>query len=37
LSSRRDQIQMTEAQLGAFIDEQRTITCATNGVRGATD
>ena len=32
--SRRDQIQMTEAELRAFLDEQRTLICATNGVRG---
>jgi PPOX class probable F420-dependent enzyme len=32
--SRRDQIQMTDAELGAFLDEQRTVICATNGVRG---
>lgn len=25
---------MTEAELRAFVDEQRTIICATNGVRG---
>jgi PPOX class probable F420-dependent enzyme len=32
--SRRDQIQMTEDELRAFVDEQRTVICATNGVRG---
>jgi PPOX class probable F420-dependent enzyme len=32
--SRRDQIQMTDAELRAFLDEQRTVICATNGVRG---
>ncbi|MGZ4168666.1 MAG: pyridoxamine 5'-phosphate oxidase family protein [Solirubrobacteraceae bacterium] len=32
--SRRDQIQMTEDELRAFVDEQRTVICATNGARG---
>ena len=32
--SRRDQIQMTEAEVSAFLQEQRTVICATNGVRG---
>ncbi len=32
--SRRDQIQMTEAERQAFLDEQRTVICATNGPRG---
>jgi len=32
--SRRDQIRMTPAELGAFVDEQRTLVCATNGVGG---
>ncbi|MFZ1994256.1 MAG: pyridoxamine 5'-phosphate oxidase family protein [Solirubrobacteraceae bacterium] len=32
--SRRDQIQMTDAELSAFLAEQRTLICATNGVRG---
>ena len=32
--SRRDQIQMTEAEVRAFLDEQRTLVCATNGPRG---
>jgi PPOX class probable F420-dependent enzyme len=32
--SRRDQIQMTDAELRAFLDEQRTVICATHGVRG---
>jgi PPOX class probable F420-dependent enzyme len=32
--SRRDQIQMTEAEVRAFLDEQRTLVCATNGVGG---
>jgi PPOX class probable F420-dependent enzyme len=32
--SRRDQIEMTEAEVRAFLNEQRTLVCATNGVRG---
>jgi general stress protein 26 len=32
--SRRDQIRMTDAELQAFLVEQRTLICATNGVRG---
>jgi PPOX class probable F420-dependent enzyme len=32
--SRRDQITMTDAELRAFLEEQRTVICATNGVRG---
>ncbi len=32
--SRRDQIRMTEAELRAFLEEERTLICATNGVRG---
>ena len=32
--SRRDQIQMTGAELRAFLEAQRTVVCATNGVRG---
>ena len=32
--SRRDQIRMTDEEVGAFLDEQRTVICATNGVRG---
>jgi PPOX class probable F420-dependent enzyme len=32
--SRRDQIQMTDGELRAFLEEQRTVICATNGVRG---
>ena len=32
--SRRDQIQMSDAELGAFLGEQRTVVCATNGVHG---
>jgi PPOX class probable F420-dependent enzyme len=34
LSSRRGQITMSEAELAAFLDEQRIILCATNGPRG---
>ncbi|MCK9248380.1 MAG: pyridoxamine 5'-phosphate oxidase family protein [Solirubrobacteraceae bacterium] len=32
--SRRDQITMSEAEALAFLDEERTLVCATNGVRG---
>jgi general stress protein 26 len=32
--SRREQIQMTQDELRAFVDEQRTVVCATNGVNG---
>ncbi|MFZ0090365.1 MAG: pyridoxamine 5'-phosphate oxidase family protein [Solirubrobacteraceae bacterium] len=32
--SRRDQITMTNAELRTFLDEQRTVICATNGVAG---
>jgi PPOX class probable F420-dependent enzyme len=32
--SRRDQIQMTEAEVHAFLEDQRTLVCATNGVGG---
>jgi PPOX class probable F420-dependent enzyme len=32
--SRRDQIQMTGAELRAFLVAQRTVVCATNGVHG---
>ena len=32
--SRRDQIRMTDAEVTAFLEEQRTLICATNGVRG---
>jgi PPOX class probable F420-dependent enzyme len=32
--SRRDQIRMTEAELAAFLDEQRTAIVATNGRDG---
>lgn len=32
--SRRDQIQLSAAEQAAFLDEQRVLICATNGVRG---
>ncbi|MFL5864372.1 MAG: pyridoxamine 5'-phosphate oxidase family protein [Solirubrobacteraceae bacterium] len=32
--SRREQIQMTQDELRAFVDQQRTVICATNGVQG---
>jgi PPOX class probable F420-dependent enzyme len=32
--SRRDQITMGEAEVAAFLDEQRVVVCATNGPRG---
>ncbi|MBF6620046.1 MAG: pyridoxamine 5'-phosphate oxidase family protein [Patulibacter sp.] len=32
--SRRDQITMTESEVDAFLDEERTLTCATQGPRG---
>lgn len=32
--SRRDQITMTDPEVGAFLDEERTLTCATQGPRG---
>jgi PPOX class probable F420-dependent enzyme len=32
--SRRDQIRMSDDEVRAFLDEQRTVTCATNGLRG---
>src|SRR5262245_32147169 len=32
--SRRDQIRMSDDEVRAFLDEQRTVTCATNGPRG---
>src|SRR3954454_14099266 len=32
--SRRDQIRMSEDEVRAFLDEQRTVTCATNGRDG---
>jgi hypothetical protein len=34
MSSRRDAIRMTDAEVAAFLDEQRTLTCATLGPRG---
>ena len=32
--SRRDQIKMTPEEVGAFLDEQRVVVCATNGRDG---
>ncbi len=32
--SRRTQIQMSDAEVGAFLEEERTVTCATIGPRG---
>jgi PPOX class probable F420-dependent enzyme len=32
--SRRSEITMTPAELAAFLDQQRTVICATNGGRG---
>jgi PPOX class probable F420-dependent enzyme len=32
--SRRDQIQMSDAEIGAFLGAQRTLICATNGPSG---
>jgi nitroimidazol reductase NimA-like FMN-containing flavoprotein (pyridoxamine 5'-phosphate oxidase superfamily) len=32
--SRRDQIKMSEAEVAAFLAEERTVTCATAGPRG---
>lgn len=32
--SRRDQIAMTDAEVAAFLDDERTITCATLGRNG---
>jgi hypothetical protein len=32
--SRRDQIRMSEEETLAFLDEERTVICATNGRRG---
>jgi nitroimidazol reductase NimA-like FMN-containing flavoprotein (pyridoxamine 5'-phosphate oxidase superfamily) len=32
--SRREQIKMSEAEAAAFLAEERTVTCATNGPRG---
>ncbi|MFX8999760.1 pyridoxamine 5'-phosphate oxidase family protein, partial [Acinetobacter baumannii] len=34
MSSRRAQIAMTDTELGAFLEEQRVVICATNGPRG---
>jgi general stress protein 26 len=32
--SRRDQIKLSDHELAAFLDEQRVLVCASNGVRG---
>jgi hypothetical protein len=32
--SRRDQIRMSDDEVRAFLDEERTVICATNGPRG---
>lgn len=32
--SRRDQIKMSEAEVASFLEEERTVTCATVGPRG---
>jgi hypothetical protein len=32
--SRRDQIRMSDDEVRAFLEEERTVTCATNGPRG---
>ena len=32
--SRREQIKMSEAEVASFLDEERTVTCATIGPRG---
>ena len=32
--SRRDQIMMTPEEIGAFLDQQRVVTCASQGPRG---
>ena len=32
--SRRDQIRMSDDEVRAFLEEERTLTCATNGVSG---
>ena len=32
--SRRDQIKMSEQELAEFLEQQRVVVCATNGVRG---
>ena len=34
MPSRRDLIQMSDAEVSAFLDEQRTVICATNGKDG---
>jgi nitroimidazol reductase NimA-like FMN-containing flavoprotein (pyridoxamine 5'-phosphate oxidase superfamily) len=34
MSSRRAEIGMTDAEVAAFLDDQRTVTCATFGPRG---
>lgn len=34
MPSRRDLIKMTDAEVAAFLDEQRTVICATNGKDG---
>ena len=34
MPSRRDAIKMTDAEVAAFLDEQRTVICATNGKDG---
>lgn len=34
MPSRRDQIRMSDAELSAFLGEQKTMQCATNGPRG---
>jgi PPOX class probable F420-dependent enzyme len=32
--SRRDQIRMSDSEVASFLQEQRTLVCATNGVSG---
>ena len=32
--SRRDQMRMSDAEVATFLDEERTVVCATNGRRG---
>jgi hypothetical protein len=32
--SRRDQITMSDSEIASFLDQQRVVICATNGVRG---
>lgn len=34
MPSRRDQIKMSHAEVAAFLDEERTVICATNGKDG---